>query len=217
MKKQLAVVMMLALGGLALAQPAGGSAKAPAPAGGSAKAPAPAGGSAAAKPAEPPKDMGPPKPAAEIAEMTKAMGGNWKCIGKAAMDPANPANMTDMKGTYKATADLDKFWIKGEWTATMGKVKSRGFLYTTYDAAAKKWFRHSMDTMGMGGMEWSTGLPAGTKEGKITWEGDSHGMGIMMKTRTTEEISAKSQTMTSEMSMDGGKKWVTAMTMTCTK
>jgi hypothetical protein len=71
--------------------------------------------------------------------------------------------------------------------------------------------------MGSGGMEWSTGLPAGAKEGKMTWEGDSHGMGMMMKTRTTEEISAKSQTITSEMSMDGGKKWVTGMTMTCTK
>lgn len=215
MKKQFAVVLMIALGGVALAQSGSGSAKAPAPAGGSAKAPAPAGGSgsAAAKPPE----MAAPKPAPEIADMLKASTGNWKCTGKVAMDPANPANMSDMKGTYKATADLDKFWIKGEWTSTVGKMKSRGFLYTTYDAAAKKWYRHSMDTMGMGGMEWSTGLPAGAKEGKMTWEGDTHGMGMMMKTRMTEEISAKSQTTTSEMSMDGGKKWVTAMTMTCTK
>ena len=143
--------------------------------------------------------------------------GTWKCTGKASMDPANPANMTDLKGTYKAAADLDKFWIKGEWTVTMGKVKSRGIIYTTYDTAAKKWYRHSVDSMGMGGMEWSTGLPAGAKEGKLTWEGDAHGMGMNHKTRTTEEIAAKSQTMTAEMSMDGGKKWMTAMTMTCTK
>lgn len=216
MKKQFALVMMVALGGVALAQPAGGSAKAPAPAGGSAKAPAPAGG---AKPADMAKapEMGPPKPAPEIAELAKAMAGNWKCTGKVAMDPANPTAMTDMKGTYKSSVDLDKFWVKGEWTSTVGKMKSRGFLYTTYDAAAKKWFRHSMDTMGMGGMEWSTGLPAGAKEGKVTWEGDSHGMGMMMKTRNTEELAAKSMTMTSEMSMDGGKKWMTGMTMTCTK
>ena len=161
-------------------------------------------------------EMAAPKAPAEVADMVKAMAGNWKCTGKGVMDPANPA-MADMKGTYKATADLDKFWIKGEWTATMGKMKMRGFLYSTYDAAAKKWYRHSMDSMGMGGMEWSTGLPAGAKEGKLTWEGESHGMGGMMKTRTTEEIAAKSQTITSEMSMDGGKKWVTGMTMTCTK
>lgn len=223
MKKQIAIAMMIAFGGIAFAQPAGSGAKAgsaatkaPDPkAGSAAKAPDPKAGSAAGiKPAEPPPA---PKPPAEVADMVKAMAGNWKCTGKTVTDPMNPTAMTDIKGTYKATADLDKYWVKGEWTATMGKMKSRGFLFTTYDAAAKKWYRHSMDSMGMGGMSTSTGLPAGAKEGKMTWDGDSHGMGMMMKTRTTEEIAAKSQTITSEMSVDGGKKWVTGMTMTCTK
>lgn len=217
MKNQMAVVLMLACGGLAFAQSGSGSAKAPAPGTGSGSAKAPVAGTGSGSGMAKPAEMVAPKPAAEVAEMTKAMAGNWKCTGKVAMDPANPTNMSDTKGTYKSTADLDKFWVKGEWTSTVGKMKSRGYVFTTYDAGAKKWFRHSMDTMGMGGMESSTGLAAGAKEGKLTWEGESHGMGMMMKTRTTEEISAKSQTMTSEMSMDGGKKWITAMTMTCTK
>jgi hypothetical protein len=196
MKTKIAVVM-LAFGGVALAQPAKAPVKAPV------KAPEP-----------PPMVM---KPAPEVAAMAKMMAGNWKCIGKVAMDPANPAHMTDFKGTYKAALDLDKYWVKGEWRSTIGKLKSRGIMYMTYDAAAKKWYRHGVDNMGMGGMDWSTGLPAGAKEGKMVWEGDSHMMGMMMKGRTTEEIAAKSVTMTSEMSVDGGKKWVTGMTMTCTK
>ena len=216
MKKQITIATMMALTGIAFAQPAGSGAKAPDAKKEAPKAPAGGSGSAAKAP-DAPKAPEMPKPPAEVADMVKAMAGNWKCTGKGMMDPANPTVMTDMKGTYKATADLDKYWVKGEWTATMGKMKMRGFLYTTYDAGAKKWFRHSMDSMGAGGMETSTGLPAGAKEGKLTWDGDSHGMGMMMKTRTTEEIAAKSQTITSEMSMDGGKKWMTGMTMTCTK
>ena len=212
MKKQIAVAMMLAFGGIAFAQPA----KAPDPKTPAPKAPEAKKEEAKMKAPEPAK-MPEMKPPTEVAELLKAMAGAWKCTAKASMDPANPANTTDIKGTYKATADLDKYWAKGEWTANMGKTKTRGLIYTTYDPVAKKWYRHSMDTMGMGGMETSSGLPAGAKEGKITWEGDSHGMGMMMKTRTTEEVSAKSQTMTFEMSMDGGKKWVTSMTMTCTK
>ena len=213
MKTKFAIAAaVLACGGLAIAQPA------KQPAGGSAAKPAdkPAAGSAAAKQAEPPK-MEAPKPPAEVADMAKAMAGNWKCTGKVAMDPSNPANMTEFKGTYKAALDLDKYWIKGEWTSVMGKVKSRGLVYTTYDTVAKKWYQHAVDSMGMGGMAWSTGLPAGAKEGKMVWEGDHHMMGMMMKGRTTEEVAAKSVTMTSEMSNDGGKKWVTGMTMTCTK
>jgi hypothetical protein len=214
MKTNIALALMLAFGGVAVAQPAG-SAKAPDPkAGSAAKAPTPTPGSAAKAPEPPKMEM---KPAPEIADMAKAMAGNWKCTGKVAMDPANPANMTEFKGTYKSALDLDKYWIKGEWTSVMGKVKSRGIGYTTYDPVAKKWYMHSVDSMGMGGMASSTGLPAGAKEGKMVWEGDSHMMGMMLKGRTTEEVAAKSINMTSEMSVDGGKKWVTGMTMTCTK
>ena len=204
MKTKIAVALMLAFGGVALAQPA----KTP-----DSKAPV---ADSKMKAPEPPKAMD-MKPAPEVAAMAKMMAGNWKCTGKVASDPSNPANMTDFKGTYKAALDLDKHWIKGEWTSTAGKSKTRGIMYMTYDAAAKKWYQHGVDTMGMGGMSWSTGLPAGATEGKMVWEGDSHMMGMMMKDRTTEEVSAKSVTMTSEMSVDGGKKWVTGMTMTCTK
>ena len=157
-----------------------------------------------------------PTPAPELAAMAKMMTGNWKCAGKGAMDPANPAAMTEFKGTFKSALDLDKFWVKGEWTSTVGKMKMRGLIYTTFDSASKKWHRIMLDNIGMSGSDSSTGLPAGATEGKVVWEGESRMMGAMIKTRTTEEVAAKSMKMTSEMSQDG-KKWITGMEMTCTK
>src|SRR5213078_3202982 len=120
-------------------------------------------------PAEPPpvaKPMEAPKPPAEVAAMQKAMSGNWKCTGKSAMDPMKPTEMTEFKGTYKSALDLDKFWIKGEWTATAGKIKMRGIMYTTFDSASKKWQRVMVDNMGMSSSDSTTGLPAGAAEGK---------------------------------------------------
>jgi hypothetical protein len=195
MKNAIAIAAML-VGGVALAQPKAPEAKKDA----SAKAPA--------------AKMPEMKPPAEVAAMAKMMGGNWKCTGKAMMDPSKP-DMMDFTGTFKAAPTPDKWWVKGDWTAGGGKMK--GTMFVTYDAAAKKWYRHMMDNMGGGGMESSTGLPAGATEGKIVWEGEEHGMGMQHKTRNTEEVSAKSNKMTSEASMDGGKTWKTVMEMTCTK
>ena len=53
----------------------------------------------------------------------------------------------------------------------------------TYDATSKKWYRHMMDNMGGGGMESSSGLPAGATEGKMVWEGEEHGMGMQFHGR----------------------------------
>ena len=223
MKNSIAMVLMtIAAGGLALAQPKTD------PKAGSAAPKAP---DTAKKAPDAPKtpDKAPPadakmpemKPPAEVAGMAAGMAGNWKCTGKGAMDPNKPEAMTDMKGTFKASLDLDKYWIKGEWTGTMGAgktaMKAKGYMYTTYDAAGKKWMRMSMDNMGMGGVETSAGLPAGAKEGKVTWEGETHMMGMTMKTRTTEEVAAKSVKMIGEMSMDGGKQYKQTFEMTCTK
>lgn len=167
-----------------------------------------------AKPAPPPA-MAAPTPPPELAAMAKTMGGNWKCTGKAMMDPAQP--MVEFKGTYKAALDLEKFWIKGEWTMPVGKAKMRGLVYTTYDTATKKWHRIMLDNAGGSGWDSSTGLPAGATEGKLVWEGESRMGAMTMKNRSTEEVAAKSFKLTGEMSMDGGKKYVTGMEMTCTK
>ncbi len=180
------------------------------------KAPPPAGDKAPAPPAA--AGMAQPKPAAEIAAMQKMMAGNWKCTGKGAMDPAKPEVMTDFKGSFTSALDasLDKFWIKGTWAGTAGKLKLKGTMYTTYDATSKKWTRVMIDNWGMSGWEQSAGLPAGATEGKLSWEGESRMMGMLIKGKTTEDVAAKSMSMKVEMSMDG-KKWATGMEMTCKK
>lgn len=216
MKKSIALAMMIAFTGIATAQPPAGDKKTttpttPAKPDPAAKAAPPAGKEAKPEPAKMPEM----KPPAEVAAMAKAGAGNWKCEGKMAMDPTNAANMTPFKGTFKQALDPTKYWIKGDWAVTGTKMK--GTMYTTYDPAAKKWYRHGMDNMGSGGMSWSTGLPAGATEGKVVWEGEHHGMGMQHKMRTTEEVAAKSIKITSEASMDGGKTWKTGMELTCTK
>ena len=161
-----------------------------------------------------PAAMPMPKAPQELADMAKAMGNGatWKCAGKGAMDPMKPTEMAEMKGTYKGTLDLDKFFIKGEWTGAMGKMNMKGLIYTTYDGASKKWWRASMDNMGGAETSTSTGMAAG----KMVWEGEMHAMGMTMKTKSTEEMKDKEFHLTSEMSMDG-KKWITGFEMTCKK
>jgi hypothetical protein len=197
MKTQIALALAFAFGGSALAD----TPKTPAP---DAKKDAPK---------APDAKKTPPAPPAELAAMAKDMAGNWKCTGKGAMDPADMTKMTDMKGTYAAKLDLDKWWIRGDFTATVTGMPGtmKGTMYTTFDAASKKWTRVMMDNMG--GFE-STTSSGGT--GKIVWEGDSHGMGMTMKTRTTEELTAKEMKISSEASMDG-KKWMAAFEMSCKK
>src|SRR5687768_5288219 len=112
MKKTIALAMMVAFAGTAAAQqPADKKPATPATPATPAKKEAPP-----ATPAkqEPPKAAEAKKPPAELADMAKMMAGNWKCTGKG-MDPAT-GQMVDSKGTFKAAMDLDKWWIKGEWT-----------------------------------------------------------------------------------------------------
>lgn len=160
----------------------------------------------------PKKDAAPamamPKPAKELADVSKGMAGTWKCSGKAVMDPgAGPQAFT---GTNKMVMDLDKFWMRGEFSMTMGKMKMKGVEYITYDGTQKKWYRMAMDNMG--------GSETMTSSDMKSWTGEMRAMGMTMKTKTTLEMpSAKEFKVSSSMSMDG-KKWMdNAFEMTCKK
>jgi hypothetical protein len=188
---------------------------------GDAKAPAPAPTPAKkeeAKPAdakkEAPKKMEPMKAPQELTDMAKMMVGNWKCTGKAAMDPAKPTEMTDMKMTMKMKTDLNGWWIVGSMDSAMFK----GTMYVTYDPTAKKWYSMMMDSMG--GSEMTTSM--GMKDNKVVWEGEGRspmpGM-TAMKVRETHDMSdmKAGAKMTGEMSMDGGKTWMKGWESTCKK
>lgn len=159
----------------------------------------------APKAPEAPK-MEAPKPSQEVTDMAKAMTGNWNCAGKWTMDGKT---WVEFKGTTKMTADLDKFWIKGESQSTSGAMKMKNTEYMTYDATAKKWFRLAVDSHGGHEKMWSS-------DGKA-WEGEMVGMGMTMKTKTKfETVSPKEFKVASEFSMDG-KKYAPGFEMGCKK
>jgi hypothetical protein len=148
-----------------------------------------------------------PKPAQEIADMAKGMAGNWKCTSKSVVD--EKGTWVDFKGTMKmaVAGDLDKFWIKGEWSSEgTNKAKNKGVEYMTYDGTQKKWYRIAVDNTG--GHEVSS-----STDGKA-WTGEMR-MGVMtVKTKATVAMD-KELKVNAEAEM--GKKWVPVFEMTCKK
>jgi hypothetical protein len=189
-------VSLAVLAGTALAQPA--PAKAPAD-----KAPA------AGAPAVAPK---PPQPAAELVDAGKAMNGAWKCTGKADVR----GTTMDIKATitHKVNANLNKMWIESNFVGTAAKLPPMKFtMYTTYDEAAKKFRRVSVN--GMGGWSTSTGT---LTDKKFSFEGEAQGpMGTYKMRHNEEMISPKEVRVTGELSRDGGKTWVFDHDATCKK
>lgn len=175
---------------------------------GDAKAPAPA---APAKKEEA-KKMEAPKPPQELADMGKTMAGNWKCTGKAVMDPSKPTEMSDMKMSIKMAMDMGGWWIKSTMDAG---AMFKGEEYVTYDATAKKFVSIMRDSMG--GSEMKTSM--GVKDNKIVWEGESRSsMMAAMKSRATSDMTdLKAVKMMGEYSMDNGKNWMKAWEATCKK
>ena len=163
-------------------------------------------------PKDAPKKAEMPKPPKELEDMAKSMSGTWKCTGKGAMDPADMTKMSDITGTMTAKLDMDKWWVRGDWTGKSNGMTMKGTMFTTYDPTAKKWTRVMIDNGG--GAEWATST--GMTGTKMVWEGEMHGMGMTAKTRSTEDITAKEVKITSEGSMDG-KKYATVFEMSCKK
>lgn len=198
MKKLIMLSLVVSTAALAAPDPKG----APAP---DAKK-APASGAPAVAPVPQPA---PAKPAQEITDMAKAMAGTWKCTGKADMGGTS----FDIKGTVTHKADLDGFWLRSTINGSAGKMTMHTEMLTTYDAAAKKFYRQSAN--GHGGHATTWGTTEGTK---TSWEGDAHNMGKDIKIRGSEEmVSPKETHVVGEYSDDGGKTWKSDHDVTCKK
>ena len=141
-------------GGVAFAQGGAGSAKAAAGSGA---------GAGSAKAAPPAMQM--PKPAQELLDMTKNMGGTWKCTGKVHLPGADMDVTADIKGKM----DVDKMWWHESLTQTKSKTPYKFEAYMTYDAASKKWNRVSVDNMGV--------FESASSDDAKSWTGTSSGMG----------------------------------------
>jgi hypothetical protein len=145
--------------------------------------------------------------------MAKGMAGTWKCTGKDT-DPKDPTKVTEMTGTMTSKLDMDKWFVRGDWTGKSTMGNAHGTFYTTYDSTQKKWFRFGMDSMG--GTEYSSS--SGMQGTKMVWEGEmrSSMMPSTIKMRTTEDIGAKEVKISSEALVDG-KSYKQVFEMTCKK
>jgi hypothetical protein len=194
--KTMIAMLSVGLTGVAFAGAGSGSAAAGAGAG---SAKAAGSGSAAAA------GMQMPKPPTELTDMAKTMGGTWKCTGKLHMGPET----IDVTANITGKLDLDKMWWHESLTQTKAKSTPYHFdAYMTYDAAAKKWMRVSVDNMGV--------VESTTSSDHVTWTGTAMGMGQSMQVKTTVTPSDKEIKLEGQASMDG-KSWMPSFEMDCKK
>lgn len=162
------------------------------------------------QPTPPPMPMEMPKPAAELTDVFKMLKGTWNCRGSVHMPDGSSRPSV---GSMKYAVDLDKFWIVTTMSEK-GKNPYKFTAYMTYDAATKKWNQVSMDNMGM----WASATSDGLQGNVLTWTGEGHGMGMVVKSKMTETMpSPKERQLLSQSSMDGGKTWFTDYEGVCKK
>jgi hypothetical protein len=152
-----------------------------------------------------------PKPPQELLDMGKATAGTWKCTGNVFMDMKDPTKGTPAAGSITMKLDLNNWWVASSFAGS-GKLTLKFQMFTTYDAATKKWYRFGADNMG--GHRVATS--AGPKDGKILWEGDAVSPMGAAKLRETEEPTKDSLHTVGEISMDG-KTWLKTHDVTCKK
>ena len=215
--KTMIAMLSVGLTGVAFAGPGSGSA-APAAGGGagSAKAAPAAGGGAGSAKAAPagsgsgsgsaaPAGMQMPKPPQELLDMAKNMGGTWKCTGTV----HSPGGSMDVTANITGKLDLDKMWWHESLTQTKAKGQPYHFdAYMTYDTAAKKWYRVSVDNMGV--------VESTTSTDHATWTGTTMGMGQTFQVKTVVTPGDKEIKLEGQMSMDG-KAWMPSFEMDCKK
>jgi hypothetical protein len=161
-------------------------------------------GSGSATAEKKPAGMQMPKAPQELLDMAKNMGGTWKCTGKVHL----PDGAMDYTATVRGKLDLDKLWWHETLTQTKTKQPYKFEAYMTYDAAAKKWNRVSVDNMGV--------FEAATSDDAKSWTGTSSGMGMTMKTKATVTPGDKTMHFESQASMDG-KTYMPTVEMDCKK
>lgn len=154
--------------------------------------------------------QGPPKPAAEMAQLAY-MEGMWSCSGKMFESPMSPA------GTMTSTADIRKD-LNGHFQSGTIKGTSptmppfEGRFHATYDAGLKQYVMLWVDNMG----GWAQSASSGWKGDVMVYEGDSHMGGQTAKGRDTfTKKGPAAMTHTWELQVDG--KWVPAGEENCTK
>ena len=143
----------------------------------------------------------------ELEEMTKALSGTWKCIGRA----NESGTIVETKRTVTYKAELDGRWLAADATTVTGTTTKHVLYWMTYEPATKRWFEMSANNEGAHGTFWATAHGK-----KLTWEGEGHFAGHTAKLRGNEMlISSNEQRVYYELSIDDGKTWNLDHEQTC--
>ena len=156
------------------------------------------------------QQQGPPKPAAEMAQIA-FFEGTWTCSGKMMESPIGPAANTT--SNVQIQKDLNGHFQTGVIKGTAVNLPPfEGRYQATYDAGMKQFVMMWADNMG----GWSQTTSAGWKGDTITYEGESHMAGQTMKTREVfTKSGAAAMKHISEGEMNG--KWMPLGEESCTK
>ena len=156
------------------------------------------------------QQQGPPKPAAEMAQIAY-FEGTWTCSGKMMESPMGPAANTTTN--VQIRKDLNGHFQTGLIKGSAPNLPPfEGRFQATYDTGAKQFVMMWADNMG----GWSQTSSAGWNGDTTTYAGESHMGGQTMKTREVfTKSGAASMKHISEAEMNA--KWTTIGDESCTK
>jgi hypothetical protein len=155
---------------------------------------------------------GPPKPAAELGQLS-FFAGDWSCKGKAEASPFGPEHAT--VGTVHVSKEIGGFWYVGRYSEKKTAVNPQPmvfFFLQGYDAAAKTYVMDCFDAFGSRCHQTS----AGWQGDKLVFTGESTGNGPATPVRDTfTKKGAGSLEHMGEMQVEG--KWMAIDHESCTR
>jgi uncharacterized protein DUF1579 len=152
-------------------------------------------------------DLGPPRPAPEMAQL-KAFDGSWTCQGTMKPSPFGPGGQ--MTSTMRSRTELGGFWQSGTVNgASPGLPPFQGQFHATYDAVGKRLVMLWVDNMG----GWSHTTASDWKGNIAVFAGDSFMAGKRFAARDTFTRGRGTLRHVSEMEIDG--KWTLLGDETC--
>jgi hypothetical protein len=144
-------------------------------------------------------------PSPEIQKMAAETVGTWDVVMKYKMDPSQ-ADWAESKGVAVFTTILDGCAVVMDFQADMGGMPMHGSSTTVYDREAKEWVEAWVDNMTARMSVYRGGFQGDA----LVTQGEDLMQGMKYLSRNTVfNRTADSYEWKAEMSMDGGKTWMT--------
>lgn len=138
-----------------------------------------------------------------LADTARHLTGRWACSGAI----HGPGGASPSEVAVEVMPELDKAWLRTDFTVSSGEYKYKFTSYRTFDAASREWTNVIVDNLG--------GYSTSSSTDGITWLGESRGPMGEMRIRDTEDaVSPGEMNMRGEYSRDG-LNWSTGYALSC--